>query len=141
MDYHDLQNSVYQNAAMGITALRQIIPAVKDHDMKNILIKQYNGYRKQTELTAEQMKARNMVPSFPPLTSRLMTKAMVTMRVKRDHSNQNVAKMLIKGTNTGIMELTQALNNTSCDEPEAIQSAKNYLSREQRYIESLKPYL
>lgn len=141
MDYRDLQNSVYQNAAMGITALRQIIPAVKDHNMKNILIKQYNGYKRQTELTAEQMKANNMVPSFPPLSSRLMTKAMVTMKVKKDHSNQNVARMLIKGTNTGIMELTETLNRTNCDSPEAIQSAKNYLRREQRYIESLKPYL
>lgn len=141
MDYHDLQNSVYQNAAMGITALRQIIPAVKDHDMKNILIKQYNGYKRQTEITAEQMKAKNMTPSFPPLSSRIMTKAMVSMKMKQDHSNQNVARMLIRGTNAGIMELTGTLNKTKCDSPEAIQSAKEYLRKEQRYIESLKPYL
>ena len=126
---------------MGITALRQIIPAVKDHNMKNILIKQYNGYKKQTEITAEQMKAENTVPSFPPLSSRLMTKAMVTMQVKRDNSNKNVARMLIKGTNTGIMDLTETLNRTKCDSPEAILSAKNYLRREQKYIDSLKPYL
>ncbi len=141
MDYHELQNSVYQNAAMGITALRQIIPSVKDHNMKNLLIKQYNGYKKQTEITASQMKAKNMMPSFPPLAARIMTGTMVKMKMKRNHSNQNVARMLIKGTNTGIMDLTGKLNSTHCDSPEAIQSVKKYLSNEQRYIESLKPYL
>lgn len=141
MDYHELQNSIYQNAAMGITALRQVIPSVKDHNLKNILIKQYNGYKKQTEITASQMKAQNTMPSFPPLSARMMTKMSAAMKLKRDNSNQNVAKMLIKGTNTGIIELNQTLNRTKCNSPEAIQSAKAYLRNEQKYIDSLKPYL
>lgn len=141
MNYNDLQNSVYQNAAMGITALREIIPSVSDTGLKNILIKQYNGYKKQTELTAVQMKDRHMTPSFPPLSSRVMTKAMIKMKLKKDNSTENVAKMLIEGTNTGIMELTGKLNKTRCSSPQAIASAKEYLRREQKYIESLKPYL
>ncbi len=141
MDYRELQNSLYQNAAMGITALRQIIPSVKDHDMKQLLIRQYNGYKKQTEITARQMKEKNLTPSFPPLSSRIMTKAMVSMRMKRNHSNEYVAKMLIKGTNTGIIDLTGKINHTQCDSPEALRSAKEYLRNEQKYIESLKPYL
>ena len=47
MDYHYLQNSLYQNAAMGITALKQVIPAVKDSGMKKILLGQYHGYQTQ----------------------------------------------------------------------------------------------
>lgn len=141
MEYSDLQNSLYQNAAMGITALKQIIPEVKNTELKNILIRQYNGYKRQTEMTASQMKAKNLTPSFPPLPSRLMTKAEISVKMKRDSSTENIAKMLIRGTNTGIISLTGELNHTKCNSPEAVQSAKDYLRREQRYIESLKPFL
>lgn len=141
MDYKQFQNSVYQNAAMGITALKAMIPKVSDSNVKNLLIKQYSGYKAQTEITAGQMKQHNLTPEEPPLMSRLMTSASVTYRMKRDSSAGNAAKMVIKGTNTGILELTEKLNHTSCGSPEAIQSAKEYLRREQKNIESLKPYL
>ncbi|MCM1524659.1 MAG: hypothetical protein NC120_09410 [Ruminococcus sp.] len=141
MDQNNLQNSVYQNAAMGITALRQIIPSVRDHNMKDILIKQYNGYKRQTEITARQMKADNLTPTFPSLGARMMTKASIALKMRRDHSPSNAAKMLIKGTNAGIIDLTETINHTGCESPEAIASAKEYLKKEQSYIESLKPYL
>ncbi|MDE6592141.1 MAG: hypothetical protein K2K57_03645 [Oscillospiraceae bacterium] len=141
MDYHYLQNSLYQNAAMGITALRQVIPAVRDSGMKEILLKQYKGYKTQTELTSAQMKSRGMTPEEPSASAKLMARASAAMKLRRDSSSENIAKMLIKGTNTGIIELTEKLNKTTSDFPEAVTSAKEYLRREQSYIESLKPYL
>ncbi len=141
MDYKQFQNSVYQNAAMGLTALKTMIPMVSDSNVKNLLIKQYNGYKSQTELTAGQMKKHNFTPEEPPLMSRLMTSASVAYKLRRNGSAGNAAKMVIKGINTGIIELTEKLNHTSCGSPEAIQSAKEYLKREQKNIESLKPYL
>ena len=141
MNNHELQNSVYQNAAMGITALKQIIPSVNDKGLRELLEKQYNGYKKQTEITARQMKANDQMPSFPPLSSRMMAKAGIAMKLRRDRTRGNIAKMLIKGTNNGIIELTQNLNHTRTSTPETIASAKAYLRREQKYIESLKTFL
>ncbi|MBP1547295.1 MAG: hypothetical protein J6A37_11940 [Oscillospiraceae bacterium] len=141
MDYKQFQNSVYRNASMGITALKAMIPRIPDSKMKNLLIKQYNSYKAQTELTASQMKRHSLEPVPPPLMARLMTTASVALKLKRDNSTGNAAKMVIKGTNTGIIELTEKLNHTTCGSPEAIQSAKEYLKREQKNIESLKPYL
>lgn len=141
MNCHELQNSLYQNAAMGITALKEVIPSVNNSEMKKILLKQYNGYKHTTEMTASQMKRENTTPSFPPVTSRLMTKAMINLKLRKDSSSHNVAKMLIEGTNTGIMELTEKLNRTDDKSSGAAKTAKEYLRREQSYIESLKPYL
>lgn len=141
MDYKQFQNSVYQNASMGVTALKTMIPMVSDSNVKNLLIKQYNGYKAQKELTAGQMKRHNFTPEEPSVMSQLMTRASVAYRMKRDSSAGNAAKMVIKGTNTGIIELTEKLNHTRCGSPEAIQSAKEYLRREQKNIEGLKPYL
>lgn len=141
MDYHYLQNSLYQNAAMGITALKQVIPAVKDSGMKKILLGQYHGYQTQTELTSAQMRARGMTPEEPSASTKLMVRMSAAMKLRQDSSSENIAKMLIKGTNTGIVELTGKLNKTNSDFPEAVTSAKEYLRREQKYIESLKPYL
>lgn len=141
MNYNELQNRVYQNAAMGITALKQVIPAVKDTKMKHILVKQYQGYKQQTEMTASQMKSQNQMPEFPPLYERLMAKTATAINLRRDNSTENIAKLLIKGTNTGIIELTQTLNRTPDENTQAITSAKEYLKKEQRYIENLKPFL
>ena len=141
MDYKQFQNSVYKNASMGITALKSMIPMVSDSNVKNLLIKQYNGYKAQTEITARQMKQHNFTPEEPPLMSRLMTSASVALKIRQDNSASNAAKMVIKGTNTGIIELTEKLNHTTCGSPEAIQSAKDYPRQEQENIESLKPYL
>ena len=71
----------------------------------------------------------------------LMTFASVKLKMKRDGSSENAAKMVIKGTNTGIIELTETLNHTRCSSPETVQSAKEYLRQEQQNIEKLKPYL
>ncbi|MGN0637938.1 MAG: hypothetical protein ACI4J0_06170 [Huintestinicola sp.] len=141
MDYRQLQNSVYQNASMGVTALKSMIPMVSDSNVKNLLIRQYNGYKAQKEITARQMKERGITPTEPTFMSRAMTTASVNMQLRRDSSGSNAAKMAIKGTNAGIIELTEKLNHTSCSSPEVIQSAKEYLRREQKNIESLKPYL
>lgn len=141
MDYRQLQNSVYQNASMGVTALKSMIPMVSDSNVKNLLIRQYNGYKAQKEMTSRQMKENGFTPTEPSFMSRMMTTAAVNMQLRRDSSGGNAAKMAIKGTNAGIIELTEKLNHTSCGSPEAIQSAKEYLRREQKNIESLKPYL
>ncbi|MGN1107633.1 MAG: hypothetical protein ACI4RH_13385 [Huintestinicola sp.] len=141
MNYRQLQDSVYKNASMGVTALKSMIPMVSDSNVKNQLIRQYNGYKAQKELTARQMKEQGFTPSEPSLMSRMMTTASVNMQLRRDNSGSNAAKMAIKGTNTGIIELTEKLNHTSCGSPETIQSVKEYLRRQQKNIESLKPYL
>lgn len=141
MDYRNLQNCVYRNAAMGITALKQVIPNVYNSGMKKILVEQLDGYKKQTALTAAQMKSHNLMPSFPPLSSRLMLKASAAMKLRRDSSSENIAKMLIEGTNMGIIELTANVNKSGSDSPEAVKAAKEYLRREEKYINSLKPFL
>lgn len=141
MNYRQLQDSVYKNASMGVTALKSMIPMVSDSNVKNLLIRQYNGCKAQKELTARQMKEQGFTPSEPSLMSRMMTMAAINMQLRRDSSGSNAAKMAIKGTNTGIIELTEKLNHTYCSSPETIQSVKEYLRREQKSIESLKPYL
>lgn len=141
MNNSHLQSSIYKNASMGEMALRSLIPMVGDSRVKNVLISQYNGYKAQKEMTALSMKKMGLAPQGPSLMSQLMTSASVKLKMKRDGSSENAAKMVIKGTNTGIIELTETLNHTRCSSPETVQSAKEYLRREQKNIEKLKPYL
>lgn len=141
MNNGHLRSSIYKNASMGETTLRSLIPMVGDSRVKNALIAQYNGYRAQKEMTALSMKKQGLAPPKISLMSQLMTSASVKLKMKRDGSSENAAKMVIKGTNTGIIELTETLNHTRCSSPETVQSAKEYLRQEQQNIEKLKPYL
>ncbi|MGN1137723.1 MAG: hypothetical protein ACI4SF_16075 [Oscillospiraceae bacterium] len=137
----NLSECIYKNAEMGMTSLKQIIPGVKNHKMKNILVKQYSGYCRQMSDSAKQLKSEHITPIPSPLATKVMAKTGIALTMLRDNSTESVAKMLVRGTNSGIIELNSAINHTKTSSPEIIQSAKNYLEKEQQYLDSLKKFL
>ncbi|MCC8043110.1 MAG: hypothetical protein LIO69_06325 [Oscillospiraceae bacterium] len=141
MEYRNLQNGIYKNAEMGITALEKIIPSVSNHNLKSLLVRQYDGYKKQAEKTTEQLKSESITPEKPPLSTTMMSKAGIAMKLAMDDSTSNIAKMLIQGTNMGIIELNKEINRTSEKDGQAVRSAREFLDSEQRYLDQLKTYL
>ena len=58
-----------------------------------------------------------------------------------DSSTSNIAKMLIQGTNMGIIRLNKSLNAADDVSESARNEAVDMLKAEQAYIDKLKPYL
>ncbi|MGN0667445.1 MAG: hypothetical protein ACI4KF_13095 [Huintestinicola sp.] len=141
MDNAAINDSIYKTASMGITSLKKIIPDVQNHELKDLLVKQYKGYCRQSDSVCRQMKAMNHQPTPPSKAAELMTKMGITMNLMKDKSTPAIAKMLVKGTNMGIIELSTAVNHAGDCSPETVKAAKDYLHREQVYIDSLKKFL
>lgn len=141
MKQPELENALYRNAAMGSSAIRQVLPKVNDGALKKELSKQLNEYHNTASAVAGSMRSDSNSPQRLPLMKRAMTKAGIAFELARDNSTEHIAEMMIQGTNMGIIDINKALNGTKNLSPQAAKQAKEMLSKEQQYLDSLKRFL
>ncbi|MGN1417516.1 MAG: hypothetical protein ACI4XF_11765, partial [Oscillospiraceae bacterium] len=105
MKQSNLENSLYQNAAMGTYAIRQVLPKVSDGELKKELNKQLNMYHNESNAVASSMRGNSNVPQRLPVMKRAMSKAGIAFELARDNSSEHIAEMMIQGTNMGIIDI------------------------------------
>ena len=134
-------NFIYQNAEMGITTLPRLLEAVTEDSLRGHLREQLRDYteiaQQAERLMAEQGGSVKEVGTVQKMGAEMMT-AMQTMK---DDSPSHVAELLIKGSNTGIIEIQRHLNQYTQADPRIIGLAERLERVEQRNLDSLKPYL
>lgn len=140
-DQEKILTAIRQNAEMGTSSIRQIFPSVQDSALKNELRHQLSEYSSQLSTVNRQMS--NLHLKGKPISP--MTKAMsaigIKMKTAADNSTGNLAKMLVQGTNMGIIEINKALNNADTASERLVNQAKDLLNKEQHYLDRLKAYL
>ncbi len=137
----NLENALYQNAVMGVSAIKKVYPKVTDRKLKNELRSQFNEYKRQTSLISGQLRRKHTQPQEVPLISKLAANAGISYNCYKDNSPANMAKMMINGTNMGIIKVTKALNSSTDDNQRFKSEARNILYKEQKYIDKLKGFL
>ncbi|MBQ8827132.1 MAG: hypothetical protein IJ007_08565 [Oscillospiraceae bacterium] len=140
-DQEKILTAIRQNAEMGTSSIKQIFPAVQNSALKNELRHQLSEYSSQLNTVNRQMS--NLKLKGKPISP--MAKAMSAVSIKlksaADNSTGNLAKMLVQGTNMGIIEINKALNNAETASDKLVGQAKDLLSKEQHYLDRLKAYL
>lgn len=137
----NLENVLYQNAAIGASSIKKIYPNVKNKKLKSELKHQFEEYRKQTGLISGQLKSKNLHPAGVPFLTKLAVNADLRLNSVMNNSPGNYVKMMIQGSNMGMIRINQALNNSVGESPRVISEAKSILSKEQRYVNRLKEFL
>ena len=134
-------NFIYQNAEMGTTTLPRLLETVTEESLRRHLQEQLRDYteiaRQAERLMTEQGGTVKEVGTVQKMGAGMMT-AMQTMK---DDSPSHVAEMLIKGSNTGLIELRRHLNQYPQADPRITGLAEQLERVEQRNLDSLKPYL
>ena len=141
MDQSNLQNSMYQTAAMGTEAIRQVMPRVSSKELKSELSRQMLNYHDERSALVSQMHRDRLNPTPLPPAARLMSKAGIALNLMKDPENSHIAEMMIQGTNMGIIKLNRALNGSYGVTPAVARQARSMLDKEQEYIERLKKFL
>ncbi len=141
MKQHELQNAMYQNATMCCSAIKQVLPAVPDGDLKNELSRQLNSYHNEINTVVSSMRRENNRPQQLPVYKRLTSKAGIALSLARDNSAAHIAQMMMQGTNMGIIQINRALNASKGLSPQTAKQTKQILEREQQNIDSLKRFL
>jgi len=134
-------NYIYKNAEMGIIGIDNIISKVKDLNVENLLTDQRSEYENICKEVVDILKKYGKQNEEVGLMAKVSTKVMSEMGMLKDDSVNNIAKMMIEGTNKGIVEITEKLNAYNNTDAEIVVLANKLKDLEERNIEELKKYL
>ena len=137
----ELLKLVYKNAKMGVVGIENIKNGIKDRDFAKLIREQENDYYEMCTKTIKQLSLTNTNKEDVSKMAELMTFMEATMEMLKDNSPSNIAKMMIKSTNIGIVELEEKLNNYQNVDKKSRSLAKELLRMEKRNIDALKKYL
>lgn len=132
---------IYKNAEMGVIGIKDIITKVSDEKFEKVLNNQkeeYNNICKEAEDILKKYGKQNEEVSN---MARISTKVMSEMMIIKDNSINNIAKMMLEGTNKGIIEITEKINAYNNNDAEIVVLANKLKNTLEKNIEELKKYL
>ena len=132
---------MYKNAKMGIVGIENIKNGIKDKEFGKLIREQENDYYDICTRIIKHLSVSNNDKEDVSKMAELMTFMEATMELIKDNSPSNIAKMMIKATNTGIIEIEEKHNNIEGIDKKTVNLAKELLRMEKRNINNLKKYL
>ena len=133
---------IYQNAEMGIVGIDHIIDRVKDASLEKLINEQREEYEnildEAKEIYKKYGKDEKELSKLTKISSNIMSEMMMLAKKGEDNA---IAKMMIEGSNKGIIEITEKLNNLKTDDEEIKTLAEKLLATEQHNLDELKKYL
>lgn len=104
-------STLYQNAKMGMQSIHDVLPKVKNKDLKHILKKQYDEYEDiaaELENLAKQKDLEIKDNNWFEKTRLFLSTKMSTLF---DDSTRNVVTMFLIGTTMGLVQLLKDHND------------------------------
>ena len=131
----------YKNAHIALQSIKDVLPSVKHEQLEKELQEQYEGYNMIINQISAYMKEKGIESKDINWFKKSMMFCSIKGKLLMDDSKNQIADMMVQGTNMGIIELT-AMKNESKNLDEDIKNLiLKLLSLEEEYLERLKRYL
>lgn len=140
-DHIEFLNYIYQNAEMGIVGIEDIITKVKDEKFEKLLQEQKSDYENICKEAINILKKYGKEQKELNKMAKMSSYMMVKMKTMKDCSTSNLAKMMMEGSNKGIIEITEKLNAYNEPDEEITALANKLLETEQNNLDDLKKFL
>lgn len=134
-------NYIYQNAKMGVIGIDNIKDKIFDDELKNIIATQKKEYQKIADDASNILNELGLTEKDVSKMAKVSTYVMANLEMLKDDSSSNIAKLMIEGSNKGIIEINKNLNSYNNMNSKIIKLAKKLLATEQHNIDELKIYL
>ncbi len=137
----NLLSGYYKNAAVGVDSINNLLDHVSDRGLRKELTDQRAYYESQkTELTA-QMAEHLQHPEEQGTLAKLCSDMTIRLHTMGGISTQEAAKLMVEGTNMGMVQLHQVINHNTNVPDEMKRQGARILKREQAYLDRITPYL
>lgn len=137
----DLLEKTYQNASIGITALKAVMDKVDNKEMNKDLHRQLRDYRVIADKSKNQLLANGTKVKEQSLYIRTIMKGNVKMNTLMNPSDSRIAQMVIQGSTMGFTQMTKLLHAKKNADGISTEIAKEFISKEEGNIETMKKYL
>ena len=128
---------------MGMSSINNVLPYVKNRDMKDALINCKEKHAKLGEKThralAQYDESRNPPHMMAKMMSDVKVKAQIMMTA--EPKDKTIAGVMTDGCNMGIKSIYKYLNKYDCANNDSREIANNIISAEQELRTSLRQYL
>lgn len=134
---------IYSNVKMGSDSIINLLPKIKDDDMKTFMTTQLDQYEKYAQNVKNQLVSQGVEPKEVNPVSKLSAKIGMEMKSLQDNTTSHMAEMMVQGST---MDVTDLLQKVSAYEkyPEcknSVSLAKEIVAFEERNIEKMKEFL
>lgn len=136
-----LLNGFYKNAAVGLDATCSILQKVHHPQLQTELQNQLQYYRKQKQTIRKQMLEQCAIPQEQGALAQFCANLSIQMHCFGGASSSEIAKLMLKGTNEGVIQLTQLLNQSTELSDSLKWQGKGIIRHEEQYMKRLKEYL
>lgn len=136
-----LLNGFYKNASVGLDATCSILQKVRHPQLYTELQNQLQYYREQKQTVRKQMLEQSTVPQEQGALAQFCANLSIQMHCFGGASTSEIAKLMLKGTGEGVIQLTQLLHQHT-ELPDSLKSqGKSIIRHEEQYMKRLKNYL
>lgn len=139
MDYNFL-NSIFKTSEMGIVGIDDIIENVKDNEFSKVLLHQREDYEKIIKKCDKLFKDNHFIKKDLGAMTKASSKIMSKVKLMKNENDSKIAKMMIEGTNKGIIKINKGLNENE-DAKELKKLALDLLKIMENNLNDLKIYL
>lgn len=134
-------NYIYQNAKMGVVGIDNIKAKIYDEELKDLIATQRKEYVTICDEATKILNELGVGEKDISAMAKVMTYFMANLELLKDDSASNIAKLMIDGSNKGIVEITKKLNGYNNANKKIEKLARKLLVTEQHNIDELKIYL
>ena len=134
-------NYIYKNAKMGVIGIEAVITKATDEKFEKLLLKQKDEYESICKEADDILKKYGKKYEDVGSLAKISTSIMSEMSLLKDNSINNNAKLMIEGTNKGVIEIVEKLNAYNNSDAEISVLADRLKSMLEKNIDELKKYL
>ena len=132
---------LYQNVEMGIVGIEAIEDKIESRSLAKLILNQKKEYEVLKEKLVSLCSKYNVEDKELGGLVKLSSDMMVTMKTLMDKSEHTIAKMMMEGTNKGLIQLEELLNNYQGKDEKITELIKETIDLEHQNNEELKIYL
>ncbi len=139
----DLLNDISKNTEMGKNTVRRLLQITKDEKMKMHLQRQLRTYENLSRRSHAMLGAFGAIPKEQSPMAKLSADMSIKMKTAVDNSPQNMANMLIKGSEMGINDMQNSLSkaNSQNTNEGAIALAQRLKDAQTDYKDELSDFI
>ena len=141
MNEREVIVKLYQNVDMGVVGIESIEDKIETRALAKTVLNQKEEYQNLKQELLSFCKDYNVQEKELGTMAKLSSGMMSNMKLMMDKSDSHIAKMMMEGTNKGLISLEELKNNYDGKDEKLIAMIEKIIKVEQQNNEDLKIYL
>lgn len=139
----ELLQDIYSNVKMGSESIINLLPKIKDDDLKTFMTSQLDKYERYACEVKNQLVLQGIEPKEPNPVSKISAKIGMEMKSLQDNTTSHMAEMMVQGSTMDVTDLLQKVSAyEKCPEcKNSVSLAKEIVAFEEKNIEKMKEFL